>query len=44
VLLAAVNGRADALVTYNVRHFAQATARIGLRLARPVEVFEEMRQ
>jgi hypothetical protein len=43
-LEAAVNGRADALVTYNVRHFAQAAARFGLRLARPVEVFEEMRQ
>jgi predicted nucleic acid-binding protein len=44
VLEAAVNGRADALVTYNVRHFAQAAARFGLRLARPVEVLEEMRQ
>jgi predicted nucleic acid-binding protein len=44
VLEAAVNGRADALVTYNVRHFAQAAARFGVRLARPVEVLEEMRQ
>ena len=44
VLEAAVNGRADALVTYNVRHFAQAAARFGLRLARPVEVLEEIRQ
>ena len=44
VLEAAVNGRADALVTYNLRHFAQAAARFGLRLARPVEVLEEMRQ
>jgi predicted nucleic acid-binding protein len=44
VLEAALNGRADALVTYNVRHFAQAAARFGLRLARPVEVLEEIRQ
>jgi predicted nucleic acid-binding protein len=44
VLDAAVNGRADALVTYNVRHFAQAAVRFGLRLARPVEVLEELRQ
>jgi predicted nucleic acid-binding protein len=44
VLDAAVSGRADALVTYNVRHFAQAAVRFGLRLARPVEVLEELRQ
>jgi predicted nucleic acid-binding protein len=43
VLEAAVNGRADALVTYNVRHFAQAAPRFGLRLARPVEVLQEIR-
>ena len=44
VLEAAVNGRADALVTYNVRHFALAAPRFGLRLARPVEVLQEMGQ
>ncbi len=44
VLEAAVNGRADALVTYNVRHFAEAAARFGVRLARPVEVLKEIRQ
>jgi predicted nucleic acid-binding protein len=44
VLEAALNGRADALVTYNLRHFAQAAARFGLRLARPVELLEEIRQ
>ena len=44
VLEAAVNGRADTLATYNVRHFAEAAARFGLRLARPVEVLEEIRQ
>ncbi len=42
VFEAAVNGRADALVTYDMRHFAAAAARFGLRLARPVEVLEEM--
>jgi predicted nucleic acid-binding protein len=44
VLETAGNGRADALVTYNLRRFAQAAARFGLRLARPVEVLEELRQ
>jgi putative PIN family toxin of toxin-antitoxin system len=44
VFEAAVNGRADALVTYDMRHFAVAAARFGLRVARPVEVLEEMRQ
>jgi putative PIN family toxin of toxin-antitoxin system len=44
VLEAAVNGRADALVTYNLRHFAGAAARFGLRVARPVELLEETRQ
>src|ERR1700758_1052774 len=44
MLDAAVNGRADALVTYNLRHFAPPAARFGLRLARAVEVLEEIRQ
>ena len=44
VLEAAVNGRADALVTCNLGHFAKGAARFGLRLARPVDVLEEMRQ
>ena len=44
VLEAAVNGRADALVTYNVRHFAEAAARFGVRLVRPVEMLKEIRQ
>lgn len=41
VFEAAVNGRADALVTYNVRDFVGAASRFGLRVARPVEVIEE---
>jgi hypothetical protein len=44
ILEDAINGRADALVTYNVRHFAQAAARFGLRLTRPIEVIEEIRK
>ena len=43
VLEAAVNGRADALVTHNLRHFTKAAARFGLRLVRPIEVLEEKR-
>ena len=35
VLEAAVNGRADALVTCNLGHFAQGAARFRQRLARP---------
>ena len=42
VFEAAVNGRADALVTYDMRHFAIAGARFGLRIIRPVEPLEEM--
>ena len=41
VLEAAVNGRAEALVTYNVQHFAAAAARFRLRVARPGELLAE---
>lgn len=44
VLEAAVNGRADALVTYNIRDFAAAALRFGLRLARPAEILRETRR
>lgn len=43
VLEAAVNGRADALVTHNVRHFMAAGIEFGLRVVRPGELLEEMR-
>ena len=43
VLEAAVNGRADALVTHNVRHFLAAGIEFGLRVVRPGELLEEMR-
>ncbi|HJU18241.1 MAG TPA: PIN domain-containing protein [Stellaceae bacterium] len=41
VLEAAINARADALVTYNATHFRVAAARFGVRLARPAEILRE---
>jgi putative PIN family toxin of toxin-antitoxin system len=43
VLEAAVNGRADALVTHNVRDFAKAAGRFGLRVIRPGDLLKELR-
>ena len=43
VLEAAVNGRADALVTHNVKDFANGAARFGLRVLRPGELLKELR-
>jgi putative PIN family toxin of toxin-antitoxin system len=43
VLEAAINGRADALVTHNVRDFAKAAERFGLRVLRPGELLKELR-
>lgn len=43
VLEAAVNGRADGLVTYNLKHFVAAADRFRLRVLRPVEVLREVR-
>jgi putative PIN family toxin of toxin-antitoxin system len=42
VLEAAINGRADALVTYNTMHFRTAAARFGMRLARPADILHEV--
>lgn len=42
VLDAAVNGRADALITHNVGDFAAAGARFGLPVLRPSELLERM--
>jgi len=44
VLDAAVNGRADALVTHNLADFAQAAPRFGLAVLRPGEVLERMKR
>jgi putative PIN family toxin of toxin-antitoxin system len=43
VLEAAINGRADALVTHNVRDFAMAKERFGLRVLRPGELLEHVK-
>ena len=43
VLETAVNGRADALVTHNVRHFEKAAVMFGLRVLRPGELLKELR-
>jgi putative PIN family toxin of toxin-antitoxin system len=44
VLDAAVNGRADALVTHNLADFAQVAPRFGLIVVRPGELLERMRR
>jgi putative PIN family toxin of toxin-antitoxin system len=43
VLEAAVNGRADTLVTFNQRDYGTAPARFGIELLRPGEVLWRMR-
>jgi hypothetical protein len=42
VLEAAINSRAEALVTYNERDFAKAAPRFGLVLARPSVVLKRI--
>ncbi len=44
VLEAAVNGRAEALVTFNERDFIPAAARFNLTLARPPQILERLRR
>lgn len=43
VLEAAINGRADALITHNVRDFARGAERFGLRVLKPGELLKELR-
>jgi putative PIN family toxin of toxin-antitoxin system len=43
VLETAVNGRADRLVTFNQRHFAEAAAALGIRVSPPGKVWREIR-
>lgn len=40
----AVNGRADALVTFNVSDFAEPARKFGLSVIRPAELLERMRR
>jgi putative PIN family toxin of toxin-antitoxin system len=43
VLEAAINGQADALVTYNVRDFALAGGRFGIAVLSPAELLKKVR-
>lgn len=42
VLEAAINGRADAVVTFNTRHFTRAASRFGIELLRPGEALRRL--
>jgi putative PIN family toxin of toxin-antitoxin system len=42
VLDTAVNGHADRLVTFNLRHLGQAAAEFGIRAGRPGEILREL--
>ena len=43
VLETAVNGRADALVTHNIKDFVAAAPRFGLRVLKPGDLLKEIR-
>jgi putative PIN family toxin of toxin-antitoxin system len=43
VLETALNGRADVLVTHNVRHFAEAALRFQLQVLKPQDVVRRLR-
>jgi putative PIN family toxin of toxin-antitoxin system len=42
VLETAVNGRADAIVTFNRRHFTPVTKRFGIGVVTPAEIVNQM--
>jgi len=44
ILDLAINGRAEALVTSNTKHFAGAGKRFGIPVLSPVELLEKMRE
>jgi putative PIN family toxin of toxin-antitoxin system len=44
VLEAAINGRADALVTYNIKHFAAPGYQFGIPILRPADVLEKVQR
>jgi putative PIN family toxin of toxin-antitoxin system len=44
VLETAVNGDADRLVTFNLRHLAEAARDFGIRVMRPGDAWKEVRQ
>lgn len=43
VLEVAINGRAGALVTHNIRDFSDAAGRFGIQVLRPAEVLKRIR-
>lgn len=43
VLETAVNGQADVLVTFNLKHLAAAARRFGIRTCRPGNIWREIR-
>jgi putative PIN family toxin of toxin-antitoxin system len=43
VLEAAINGEADALITYNVKDFAMASERFGIAVLRPAEMLRRVK-
>ena len=43
LLEAAINGRADALVTYNTADFIAAGERFGIRIIRPADLLKKVR-
>ena len=44
VLEAAVNGRVDRLVTYDLKHLAEAAGRFGIRTQSPPQMWEELKR
>jgi putative PIN family toxin of toxin-antitoxin system len=44
VLETAVNGRADCLVTFNLKHFGEAALAFGVRAIRPGQVLREIQE
>jgi predicted nucleic acid-binding protein len=44
VLEAAINGRADALVTYNTADFASAGVRFGIPIIAPAELLRKVKR
>jgi hypothetical protein len=42
ILEAAVNGRAEAIVTFNLRYFGKAPSRFGIEAMRPQEVLRRL--
>ena len=44
ILEAAINGQADAVVTFNTRHFEGAVQRFGIEVLRPGALLELLRR